>query len=136
MQDNTPINDHQNDNDKQLTDSIRDVAEALGLPLAQALVDHFGGTRLYVPARLKDHHAVIKKLGQDQAKELASEFGGMEIDVPMHLFNEAKARRKLVIKLHGTKHTIASIARAARCTERQVYDILGTEKKKNQTPLF
>jgi len=125
-----------NDNDKQLTDSIRDVSELCGVQLAAALVKHFGGTRLYCPANLKDHHAVVKKLGHDQAKLLVSTFGGMELDVPMHLFNEQTARRKLVIKLRGKSMTIAYIARTAKCTERRVHQILGNEKKKSQNSLF
>ena len=116
--------------DKELTKSIRDVADTLGVDVAEALVKKFPGNRVYVPRRLKKHHEVVKRLGRETAERLASVYAGIEIDVPMHLYNEEKARRLLVITLRGKRYTISQIAREAKCTERRVSQILAEEEKK------
>ncbi|MAO56704.1 MAG: hypothetical protein CMM61_13550 [Rhodospirillaceae bacterium] len=120
-----------NDNDcaKELTESIRDVAETLGIDIAAALVSKFGGLRLYVPRRAEDHRDVVKLLGMESAKRLVKYYGGIELDIPMHLYNEEKARRQLVITLRGKSFTISQIARRAKCTERRVWQILEEDKK-------
>lgn len=123
-------------NDKPLTEAIRDVAEELGVELAADLVRHFGGTRVYVPKVLKPHHDIVKKLGQDKAAALVSAYGGSELDVPMHLYNEAVARRKQIFDLRRRGMSVSSIALDVRCTERQVYAILGQEKDGNAPRLF
>ncbi|WP_085908487.1 hypothetical protein [Kiloniella majae] len=112
---------------KQLTESIADVAELVGIDLAADLVRHFGGTRVYVPKVARDHQDLVQKLGREQADLLVSEFAEQELDVPMHLYDEARARRALIHKLCRKRWTKASIARAAGCTERYVYHVLGQE---------
>lgn len=118
--------------DKLLTESIRDIAETVGVEIAAALVEHFGGTRLYIPAKPKPHQAIVQKLEAEHLETLVSAYSGQEIDVPMHLFNEALARRRLVKSLRKKNRSINAIALEARCTERQVYAILaeGDDKQK------
>lgn len=109
---------------RPLTGSIRDIAETIGVDIAAALVAHFGGTRLYVPAAPKPHHGIVKHLAPEQVARLVSTYGGQEIDVPMHLHDEAKARRGLIVKLRRERLSVRAIARQAKCTERHVWQVL------------
>lgn len=120
---------------KQITDSIADVAELLGIDLAAALVQHFGGSRVYVPKVARDHQDLVIKLGRSQADLLVSEFSQQELDVPKNLYNEALARRELIHELFRKRWSKANIARAAGCTERYVYLVLG-QPNTNQPSLF
>lgn len=116
-----------------LTEQIRDLAETVGVEIAAELVKHFGGTRMYVPANPKPHHGLVKLLAPEHVAALVSTYPGTEIEVPMHLFDEAKARRILVMELRGKGYTQSQIARRAKCTDRQVRHILAADKKSTPT---
>ena len=108
------------------------IADSIGEELALKLAAHFGGTRLYVPRHVGEHHPISAALGPADAERIAAWAGGGCIDVP-----KQAARRQRVSQLHsrGTL-TIAQIALETSYTERHVYRLLKTDRDTAQLSLF
>lgn len=60
-----------------------DLVGVIGETAAVALVVLFAGTRLYVPGRVKDGHAITLAIGQDAAQSLCTSYGGTTIRIPL-----------------------------------------------------
>lgn len=108
------------------------LAEAIGESTALKLATHFGGTRLYVPRQIGDHHPICAALGRDGADRLAAWAGGGNVDVP-----KQAARRARVHQLHSRRSlTVSQIALETSYTERHVYRLLRAERDHDQPGLF
>lgn len=97
-----------------------EIAEVIGEKGARALVEHLGGTTLYVPARIGPHHPVAAAIGAKAAELFARHYRGSHLQLP-----KAYLRRERVLELKRTTNmTVKEIALATDYTERHVYDIL------------
>ncbi|WP_142850972.1 helix-turn-helix domain-containing protein [Telmatospirillum sp. J64-1] len=96
-----------------------DLTEHTSVDVANAVVKHFGGTRIYVPAGLTEGHPLLV-LGREMALQLIAHYAGNSIDVPAL---RSQGRRALVADLLQRGWSKARIARAAGITEQRVYQI-------------
>lgn len=108
------------------------IAEAVGLPLALRLSAAFGGTRLYVPRVIGDHHPICVALGRADADVLAAFSGGGPLDVP----KQAARRQRVRQLLSARSLTIAQIAVETSYSERHVYRLLSEDSDDRQPSLF
>lgn len=58
----------------QLPETLREIAEVIGLEATIALVRARGGTSIYIPAYSKDDHWLTKVVGKDAADALCAHF--------------------------------------------------------------
>ncbi|MDE2577927.1 MAG: hypothetical protein KGL46_03895 [Hyphomicrobiales bacterium] len=123
-----------------MTDFFTTVCEHCGQDVARALIDNFGGMRLYVPMQWSADHA-LNTMGEAAARKLIEHFSGEKIDVPRFLGFRAAGRRRarLVRRLAKQGLTKNEIARQADCTARWVSKIVADEdspKDPRQGDLF
>lgn len=107
-----------------------DLAEVIGEEAARLLARHFGGTGIYVPRKIGDHHPLCAAIGRDAADRLAAWAGLTTISVP-----KQPERRQRVRDLHRQGAlTKRQIARETDYSERHVYRLLRDDDK--QADLF
>ncbi len=116
---------------------LREMNELIGITATMAIVQQFGGVRLYVPISIPSGHILINLVGIQNAEKLADRFGGQEhFDIPKA---EAALRqvRDHEIKQHWPQLSQRELALKYRLTERRVREILGSEQPgSNQMRLF
>ena len=117
-----------------LPSSLVDVAETLGLRVALALVQHFGGLEVKFPARPQHDHPIIKALGETDGFALCAFLGGQQIYVP-HI-RPARSVRAQVMMLDASGMDRAAIARALRISQRYVRMLVNERPESRQLPLF
>lgn len=99
---------------------LQQVAEALGIAVALRLAMDFGGREIYIPARVKEDHPLVKSLGLSAARKLIQLFSPGAIEIPLGP-TTFDARMAAAIKdrlEHGESE--AKIARALRIHIRTV----------------
>ncbi len=89
----------------------------VGATAAIALAEALGGTRIYVPARMKDSHRLAKIAGIEAARALSQACKGSCIRVPLE-----RDLRALHYRAQGFGH--ARIARRLGLTENGVQSLL------------
>ncbi|MBN8916641.1 MAG: helix-turn-helix domain-containing protein [Rhizobiales bacterium] len=99
------------------TREVARLCRLIGAEATMALVERWGGTRLYVPATADPEGEICKAIGMDAAAYLSIRYGGEQFMVPV-------ARRWRVIAYRSRGMSYAQIARATGCGERSVYRIL------------
>lgn len=62
--------------------SLADLADSLGLPVALALIDHFGGQDVKFPKNPRPDHPVIKALGESDGRAVCRYMAGGAMYVP------------------------------------------------------
>ena len=117
-----------------LPSSLVDVAETLGLRVALALVQHFGGLEVKFPVRPRPDHPVIKALGETDGFALCAFLGGQQIYVPHS--QPARSVRDQVLMLEASGMDRAAIARALRISQRYVRMLVNERPESRQLPLF
>lgn len=68
--------------------SEHEIIDVIGEDAAIALAEHFGGTRLYIPAEMqagRNVMTVLEVIGEDACLALAERFGGNSLYVPKQL---------------------------------------------------
>lgn len=108
--------------------TLQEVAELVGLPATIALVERWGGIRVFVPRadNLHEAHPLVQALGPEAARKLAEYFDGSELPVP----RAAAALRRLrdeTIRAARGEAPAARLAREHGLTERQIYAIWAAE---------
>jgi hypothetical protein len=113
------------------TAAMEELVAAIGKDAARLLAQRFGGTTVYVPLKIGEHHPLFVVLGGDIASKLVACYGGSRINVP-----KQPERRARVRELHraGTM-TIAGIALETGYSERNVYRLV-REQDESQPSLF
>jgi Mor family transcriptional regulator len=97
--------------------SLIDIAEALGLKVALAMMQNFGGTELRFPVNPGVDHPIIKALGETDGYALCHYMSGGKIYVP---HGKVGNRRRAVADLSGRGHNRGEIARMLGLSSRQV----------------
>lgn len=119
-----------------LPTSLVDVAEVLGLRVALAMIQNFGGLEVTFPVRPGPDHAIIKALGETDGYALCSFLAGQKIYVPHNRVTSARAD---VVKLRAAGKTRAEISRLLGISERHVSRVSNgaeTETDHRQQNLF
>lgn len=113
-------------------DAMAELVAAIGAGAARQLARTFGGTAVYVPRSIGDHHPLCAAIGRPAADALAAWTGGSSIAVP-----KRPERRARVQELHRAGAlTIAEIARETDYSERHVYRLLSDADDDRQLGLF
>jgi Mor family transcriptional regulator len=109
-----------------------DIIKAVGLPAAMKLVEHFGGTRIYIPLaeNVETDNDVAKVIGLEATKKLAAIWGGRygRPSIPL----ASRHYRDLVkseIQRDSAAMTVPELARKYQTTERNIYRYLGESGK-------
>lgn len=95
---------------RDLNEAMRPVAEHISVEAAEAVVHHFGGTRIHVPQVWRDD-SWLNVLGEALAREMIAHFAGEVICVPRSLPTSA-ARVAKARELREGGATVNQIARA------------------------
>ena len=114
--------------------SLVDVAETLGLRVAVALIEHFGGLEVKFPVSPKPDHPVIKALGDEDGRALCEFLGGQQIYVPHS--RPARSLRAEVIALQSAGLDRAAIARRLGISQRYVRMLINQRPDTRQLSLF
>lgn len=113
-------------------DAFAELADAIGDHAARCLAERFGGTSLYVPRTIGDHHPICAALGRAQADRLAAWAGGGSLAVPKQAVRRARVRELR----NNSGLTIAQIALQTSFSERHVYRLLSAATDDRQASLF
>ena len=106
-----------------MTVSYQSASDLIGLLGEEAylkLCEEFGGTRVYVPARLPDDHELIGAIGEEATRKLVDMYAPSAIRVPL-------ARRERAHKYRAQGFSHARIARKLGITETGVEKLLRRE---------
>lgn len=100
--------------------AMAELARAIGEDGARLLARRFGGTTLYVPRNVGEHHPLRVVLDTEAVEKLVACYGGCRVNVP-----KQPERRTRVQELHRTGAlTVAGIALETGYSERHVYRLL------------
>ena len=121
--------------DSSLPESLREIAELIGLDGAITLARRWGGRRLYVPTAVPDiTHPIAAELGLDKARELAACFGGQRLLIPQAAAFQRFQRDQEIARLHAEAVPVSEIADRYGVSERQVFAILARGRGREQRP--
>lgn len=109
-----------------------ELSEAIGNDAARQLARRFGGTSVYVPRAIGDHHPLCVAIGRAAADALATWTGGSAVAVPKQPERRARVRD---LRAAGAL-TRAQIAIETGFSERHVYRLLREEDDARQPGLF
>ena len=87
-----------------------ELVEVIGKGALVALAENFGGTRLYVPVRLKPESEIVAAIGVPAATKLSERFGPDVIRVPLareyravHYRSQGYSNGRIAVKLGMTE---------------------------------
>jgi Mor family transcriptional regulator len=105
-----------------LPESLRRLAELVGMPAALALVEGWGGIDVYVPKpeNLDATHPLARAMGLAAARKLAAEYPGEALEIPLARGIAHAARLADVARRTAAGESEAQIARSYRVTKRWV----------------
>jgi Mor family transcriptional regulator len=110
----------------KLPASLDPYVELLGLDLVLLLVEHFGGTRIYVPKRVDEKHRLVEAIGLGGALKLVQSCGGEQILVPKAGGLMRDKRNREIIHRYDSGDSVRVLAKAYNLTDRQIYTILNS----------
>ena len=113
--------------------SLQDVAETLGLRVAVALIEHFGGLEIKPPSRPRPDHPIIKALGAEDGNALFAFLGGGSMYVP---HNRTTSARADILKLEAEGKNRAEIARILGISQRHVRRMANRRGDPRQIDIF
>lgn len=116
-----------------LPDSIREMAETIGLRLALRVVQEFGGRDIDFPARPHDLHPVIVALGKEDGYAICKYMSGSSMSVPV--CRTPRNWRAEIKRLEEEGLSRGEIARRLGITQRWVRKVANAPPSK-QTDLF
>lgn len=112
------------------TREVARLCKLIGAEATMALVERWGGTRIYVAASVTPECELAQVVGYEAARYFAERYGRDQFMVPV-----ARRWRIMAYKTQGM--TYAQIARATGSSERTVYRILHEEELvRSQFDLF
>jgi len=116
---------------------LQEIADLIGIPATMAIVEEYGGVRLYVPMKVTPDHPLSQLIGQANAEKLADHFGGEDhFDIPKAKAALRAIRDKEIRSLWPTLSQ-RQLALKYQTTERNIRLILsGIEQNKEQPQLF
>ncbi len=120
---------------------LQEFVRLIGLPATMALVQRFGGLRIYIPATATPDHAFAEVIGLENLAKLSAEIG---VDGTGDRFLLPKADRALIavrdarIRAEFATKSTRMLAAEYGLTERHITRIVGPSAPKNgdQAVLF
>jgi len=111
-----------------LGEVLGELAELVGLPATLALIDGWGGTRLYVPepGHLHARHPLVEAVGMAAATAIAQRFQREELAIPRAVALVRRVRDRRIRAEHAPQDgmSAARLARRWRLSLRQIRYIL------------
>lgn len=96
---------------------MAELARAIGDEAARLLAQRFGGTTIYVPRQIGEHHPLHVVLGTEAAGRISQSYGDLRVYVP-----KQPERQERVRTLRRARSlTVAAIAIETGYSERHVY---------------
>ena len=123
---------------------LQDFVRLIGLPPTMALVQRFGGLRIFIPTtdRVTDDHQFAQIIGTANLVKLADAYGGLEhFQLPKAEKALLAVRNARIAADYSTTKTARQLAAEHRLTEGQVVRILSAQgatapTDRRQAPLF
>ncbi|MBF0370679.1 MAG: hypothetical protein HQL52_14600 [Magnetococcales bacterium] len=107
-----------------LPDSLLEIKDAIGLEGAMTLVKSCGGTRLFIPKRIRAQHKLAQLLGIERARRLSLRFGGETLMIVRAVKAMRQARNREIIRRYDAGIPVRTLAQEYDLTERAIYAIL------------
>ncbi|MBF0270880.1 MAG: hypothetical protein HQL98_02230 [Magnetococcales bacterium] len=111
---------------EDLPGSLEEIAEVIGREGALQLVNACGGTRIFVPRKLRVQHKLVTMLGFEQARRLSHHFGGETLTVVRAAELLRRTRNREIVRRYDAGTGVRQLARDNALTERQIYAILSS----------
>lgn len=102
---------------------FQEVGQKIGDEATAKLVAQYGGTRLYIPYKLKLEHPLSQLLGQEVSQQLSSEFGGMTVEISRAVMLQIGQRNELILADRAAGMSQRQLARKFNLTERTIRKI-------------
>lgn len=119
---------------------LREMVALIGMQATLAIVQHYGGVRLYVPITMTPEHILARQIGADAAFKLSGEYGGLDhFYIPRAAVALRSARNTEIVDKFVKGVTLRQLALSYGMTERGVTKILATQdvaRDDRQTGLF
>lgn len=109
---------------EDLPGSLAEIAEIIGREGALRLVDTCGGTRIFIPRKLRVQHKLVTLLGFEQAQRLSLHYGGETLTVVRAAELLRRRRNREIVRRYDAGEGVRQLARENALTERQIYSIL------------
>ncbi|WP_227657393.1 Mor transcription activator family protein [Candidatus Magnetaquicoccus inordinatus] len=109
---------------EDLTQSMRDLADIIGLPDTRKIVRKYHGTRIFIPRTPRVQHHLATLLGMAQAWLLSEHFGGETISVPRMANLLRVQRNRDIVRRYDSGEAVRHLAHEYQLTDRQIYAIL------------
>lgn len=110
-----------------LPESLQEIADVIGREGAMKLTNELGGTRIFVPRKMKVQHKLATLLGFEQARLLSNHFGGETLTVVRTAHLVRQTRNREIVRRYDSGVGVRQLARENNLTERQIYTILSSD---------
>ncbi len=110
---------------------LQDFVRLIGVQATMALVDRYGGLRIYIPAKPTPDHAFAQLIGFDNLLALAKVYGREDhFTVPKAKRALEAVRNAKILSEYGPK-SLRKLADEHRLHERQISRIIARAEAKN-----
>lgn len=111
-----------------LPESVRELADTIGLEAARRLVEAYGGSAIYVPRQVTPELEGL--IGHDAAQALVDNYysGSDRLNLPRCLAAIRAVEHRRIVAAFNSGATAGELARAHGCTERWIYRILADRR--------
>jgi hypothetical protein len=117
--------------------SLKELIDVIGLEATKSLVGAYGGTRLTVPLKMPNTHALVELLGVEAARALSKHYALERFDVPNASSATKAFRNRQMREEHNMGISVRRLALCYNLTERRVWEILAdTTPDERQVDLF
>jgi hypothetical protein len=107
-----------------LPESMVEIKSIVGLQGVMTLLNKCGGTRIFIPRKLKDQHKLTTLLGLEAAQKMSAYFGGETLTIVRGSRANKSLRNCEIINRYDNGEKVPKLAMAYELTERQIYTIL------------
>ena len=101
-----------------LLSSLHDLHQLLGQEAVSALVQRWGGVRLYVPTKFRPDHPIAQCISQQHFRTLVDHYGGETLSIPRHV--QAPIKKSAIIDLLDRSLSHRQIALKVGVSQRYV----------------
>ncbi len=116
-----------------LPESLRELAELMGIGPVLALVGQYGGRdHLQVPRHAKPDHKLTKLIGQEAADKLCEYWGGDRLYIPKADVAMRCIRDQDIVRRYDEGERVNDLAAEYGITARRVWDILKQPTQQEQ----
>ncbi len=119
-----------------LPELLQGFVRVIGITHTLAIVDRWGGIRLYIPPRSSPDSVLANLIGMEALARLCAEYGR---ETPREIPRCARALRAIrdrKVVLDAQARPVHEIARELALTERAIYKILRRQRAVEQADLF